>query len=510
MLVRRIKILVVCSLLGFFPCVFMGMELPDQSRAKIAAMVHILEQEKMLGLRVTPAVDLPRELLCRSKKILPKLQYAATLLDYQRRAMELAVQIERDARQRGEWQKRRQDASITVAENADLAHLIEQHNARIISANREITDIEVSVCDHYDKMQWLALKGCLYPLFLLLKVDDEQADVYDLHDERWHEHVKHLFLKTTREIDGIVMHDQSLQRYRFHAWDPEKLLAPSTSLSTEVDCLMQNIGESAPPSPVTHVHASESCAKKKSRDRYRPAPVSLLFSCEREANLAVCGSNFVSQEDLDFEAAFCKQYAVPPSSGPDAVLVRKTPPCTSPQSPVSPVRDDLCYDERVLVWHGPDDSVLHEHVQRLYPTMSYENCVALHRIPFVLENQFVALGQTQVQTRHDTEYRVLIFCGALIDATGCIYVGWYEISRPINRLDYVVHRFFRSDKSCPFPTGLVLPTCGENERNMAAYGSHYTIYENEGAITITEDGSWSKVTYILFKSGVTQHIKSSP
>jgi hypothetical protein len=260
--------------------------------------------------------------------------------------------------------------------------------------------------------------------------------------------------------------------------------------------------------------ASSPSTRKKYKKQSKRASKSELFILTAREELADDATDgWVDAEDFDPCSAFFLSAAGSPSdldsardfSGRSSRLSINTAsdvsPASSPDSDSTKARvfAHYDYDERILIWHGADDAMLHEYVKSSFPSALYINVVAQHRVPFVIENQFIGLGQTEARMLNGRAYRTLLFDGALIFESGRRCRGTYEISRPRYQLDLVVHRFFKVDYARVWPDSLVLPLRGECERCMKCNGHEYTVYENDQAVCITEDDSWLKVTYVIFK-----------
>ncbi len=527
----------------------------DHILAKMKFMVKCMQYDGVMGPFFSSHVALPTELLSGSPRggiLLSRLQYAASLLYYQNELLALVSRIDvacakRDALQPciegacliGDEKKIYDDVVQmvntfgsrynlvygfllaylarpgTASQSVILHNMVslKMHESEIKMCNIKIARIEDFVCDHYDAKQWKALRGCIYPLLHLLETDAWEKSVFDLRQSEWYSHAQKLFQQLTGLIDLAVGQDSSLQRYRANLWNPRITIVPKTALSVDIDTLVNEIEQVGSCEQSARMASSSPSPKKKYKKRKKREAAALFILTAPEELADDARAAWVDEEDFDPGSAFWQSAAGSPSdldgtpdfSGRFSRLSINTAsdasPASSPDSGGAKARvfAHYDYDERILIWHGADDAMLHEYVVSGFPGAFYINVVAQHRVPFVIENQFVELGRTEARILNGKAYRTILFDGALVFGSGRRCRGTYEISRPVSKLDLVVHRFFKVDYARAWPDSLVLPERGQCERCMMCNDHEYTVYENDQAVCIIENDSWLKVTHVIFK-----------
>ena len=526
----------------------------DTVVAKVKYTVAHMYDDGVIGPSFSSQVSLPAEFLTYRTALLPRMHYAAALLYYQNELLTLVLRIDAAHTKKRELKScivaraligdeqrmydevtreaagRRDDAACNFLSDHvarfDTMHksillrnmiLLKLQETEIKWIDAQIAHIENLVCDRYDAKQWKMLRGCIYPLVHFLEGHAHDESDFVLRQSEWYHHATQLWQHLGSLIDRTVGRAPHLQRYRANLWDPAITIAPKTVLCVDIDALVREIGQVGSSEQSPRAAASSPSPKKKYKKRSKCESKPTIFiptdpeTKEPESEEPTDG--WGDDEDFDLDSAFCRSAAgspphsdgTPNCSGRLSRLsvntVSDVSPASSPEGDSAHVRvfTRYDYDERVFIWHGANDVALHEHVKASCPGALYFKAVAQHRIPFIIENQFADLGHHEARVRGSKIYRTLLFDGALIFDSGRCCLGTYEISRPRYRPDFVVHRFFKIDFTCPWPDSLVLPERGERERHMMDNGHAYTVYENDQAVCITEDDSWLKITYVLLK-----------
>ncbi len=450
-----------------------------------------LEHDKLLGARILATVELPAELMDCSKKKLSELQYVASMFHCQQELLKLADSVARA------WYAINQEYKAHHFSDV-LPEELKLRQVEIDEANTKIEHLEQLVCSHYDATLWHRLKRCFYPLFLLLKVDANKEDKYDVCCTEWGVRTGLLLQKVVDRIDALVRDDEALQCYRTYLWEPGIILAPRTIMSKALDDLVRDIehvsdGSTSPSSPDSSSPLAKRVKKKKhEKDTDNKLPSVCCAggsSSGGDDELTDCDDPDGVQE-FDLSAAFCVSARAPLSKLQSSFVASSVPKVR---------REEYQYEPRTLIWHGACDKTLRAYVHENHPHDCFFHVVAQHRIPFAMEQYFRPLAQIVDSSCNEKAYKTLLFDGMLIFLKGGCYIGTGEISSPAIRPKLIVHRFFRVDRYRSLPIDFVMPKRGELEREITCHGYTYTVYENDQAVCIVENDSWCKVTYVIFK-----------